>query len=177
METQFQISKGSPSNTKSNGNSIQAPAILNQMETQFQISKGSSSSTTCPAKPCSRVSCKNHTSYLPKGYIPPYVVLGESDVRPKAFEAMFNACVCSLACSNTRKQAWIKCPALKCPTTKMTFTPSSNIERPMAGQRSAESFSFPARGHKCSNALSFLLASKPRFSFQEELLPTSPAKK
>ena len=67
METQFQISKGSSSNTKSNGNSSpdlkrkpqqyeikcklnsrsqkEAPAILNQMENQFQISKGSSSNT------------------------------------------------------------------------------------------------------------------------------------
>ena len=67
METQFQISKRSSSNTKSNGNSVpnfkrklqqyyikwkpssksqtEAPAILNQMETQFQISKGSSSNT------------------------------------------------------------------------------------------------------------------------------------
>ena len=67
MQTQFQISKGSSSNTQSNANSIpdlkrklqqysikwklnsrsqkEAPAILNQMETQFQISKGSSSNT------------------------------------------------------------------------------------------------------------------------------------
>ena len=43
METQLQISKGSSSNTKSNGSS--SLPILNQMETQFQISKGSSSNT------------------------------------------------------------------------------------------------------------------------------------
>ena len=43
MGTQFQMSKGSSSNTKSNENS--SLPILNEMDTQVQISKGSSFNT------------------------------------------------------------------------------------------------------------------------------------